>query len=367
MLYVYFFILFFGFAFFDVLKLELSLRNLFFILSASTVILFSTIRWDTGADWESYYFLFTDAEDYWKGKYVEVNRIEFGYVWLNYIVSILSSNYTYMLLVNALLAIGIKAYFIRKETSIFLIAFFFYYSYYIADIAAVRQFVAMSFILMSSFYIQRKSKIGYFIAILLACSIHYSAIIFLLGYWIFWLKTSPKYLYIILGISFVIGFFNVTGYILDVVLSLIPGGSFIQGKLQGYQEEGLETASGNPYVFFALGAAKRLIIMPFFIWRMDYIATVDFNRYRGYVNLIIFGNLIYFLFILSIPVMQRLSIYFSFFEIFVWGYFILSFKDRPLQITVFIIASLYAGLRLYLQINAYFDAYVPFKTIFSNL
>lgn len=367
MLYVYLYILFLLFAFLDVLKLELSLRNLFFLFSTCTVILFSAIRWETGADWESYYYLFNDAEDYWKGKYVEVNRIEFGYVWLNYIVNSLSSNYTYMLLVNALLAIGIKAYYIRKETSIFLIAFFFYYSYYIADIAAVRQFLAMSFILMSSFYIQKRSKTGYLIAIFLAFTIHYSALIFLLGYWLFWLKTSPKHLYILLGIFFLFGFFNITGYILDLAFSVVPGGSFVQGKLQAYQEDGLETASGNPYVFFALGAAKRLLIMPFFIWRMSYIEKVDFDRYRGYLNLVIFGNLIYFLFILSIPAMQRLSIYFSFFEIFLWGYFILSFKDRPLQILVLIVASIYAGLRLYLQINAYFDSYVPFKTIFSSL
>lgn len=367
MIYIIFFCLFLILAFLEISKLEWRIRTILFFFFTGLLILISTIRWETGADWQSYLELFTDAESYWKGKYEEINRIEFGYVWLNYMVNSLTSNYTYMLLVNALLAIGIKAYFIRKETSIMLIAFFFYYCYYIADIAAVRQFIALSFILMSSFYIQRRSKIGYLIATLLACSIHYSAAIFLMAYWLFWLKTSPKYLYIALAVSFGVGFFNITGYIIDVVLNLVPGGAFIQGKLQGYQEEGLETASGNPYLFFALGAAKRLIIMPFFIWRMEYISKEEFDRYRGYLNLVIFGNLIYFIFILSIPVMQRLSVYFSFFEIFVWGYFILSFKDRPLQIAVLAIASLYAAFRLYLQINAYFDDYVPFKTIFSNL
>lgn len=367
MLYIIFFCFFLCLAFLDIIKLDPRVRTILYIFFTALLIFVSTIRWDTGADWQSYLELFTDAEAYWKGKYVEVNRIEFGYVWLNYIVNLLTPQYTYMLLVNALLAIGIKAYLIKKETNIMLIAFFFYYCYYIADIAAVRQFVALSFIVLSTYYIQKRSKIGFLIGILLAFSIHYSAVIFLLAYWLFSIPTSPKYLYLILGVSFLIGFFNVTGYILDIVLSVIPGGGFIQAKLQGYQEEGLETASGNPYLFFALGAAKRLLIMPFFIWRMKYIPHSDFDRYRGYLNLVIFGNLIYFIFILSIPVMQRLSIYFSFFEIFLWGYFILSFKDRPLQITVLVISSLYAALRLYLQINAYFDSYVPFKTIFSNL
>ncbi len=367
MLYIIFFCFFICLAFLDILKLERSIRTILYIFFTAVLIIVSTIRWDTGADWQSYLELFTDAEAYWKGKYVEVNRIEFGYVWLNYIVNLLTPQYTYMLLVNALLAIGIKAYLIRKETNIMFIAFFFYYCYYIADIAAVRQFVALSFIVLSTYYIQKKSKIGFLIGILLAFSIHYSAVIFLFAYWLFWRPTSPKYLYLILGLSFLIGFFNITGYIIDAVLSLIPGGGFIQGKLQGYQEEGLETASGNPYLFFALGAAKRLLIMPFFIWRMKYIPKSDFERYRGYLNLVIFGNLIYFIFILSIPVMQRLSIYFSFFEIFLWGYFILSFKDRSLQMVILFIASLYAAFRLYLQINAYYDYYVPFQTIFDAL
>ncbi|WP_447770480.1 EpsG family protein [Sphingobacterium faecium] len=367
MLYVFFFIVFLSLAFLDILKLEFKVRNLFYFIFVSIVIFLSTIRWETGADWESYYYLFGDAEEYWKGKYVEANQIEFGYVWLNYIVSHISPHYTVMLLVNALLAIGIKSYFIRKEPGMLLLVFFFYYCYYIADIASVRQFVASSFVLMSSYYIGRKNKIAYLLSILLACSIHYSAIIFVLAYWLYWCKTTPKILYIILVLSFLLGFFNIAGHILEVVLGLIPGGSFIQSKLMGYQDDGLESASGNPYLFFALGAAKRLIVMPFFIWRLNYIAKVDFERYRGYLNLVIFGNIVYFVFILSIPVMQRLSVYFSFFEIFIWGFFILSFKDRSLQIMVFVIASLYGAMRLYLQINSYYDEYVPFKTIFSEI
>ncbi|MNL05294.1 hypothetical protein D3C87_1258810 [compost metagenome] len=309
--------------------------------------------------------MFSDAEEYWKGKYSESNQIEFGYVWLNYIINNINTHYTAMLLVNALLAIGIKSYFIRKETKMLFIVFFFYYCYYIADIASVRQFVALSFVIVASYYIGRKNKVASFIAIITACSIHYSAIIFVLAYWLYWLETTPKILYFILGFSFILGFFNIAGHILELVLGLIPGGSFIQSKLMGYQEEGLESASGNPYLFFVLGAAKRLVIMPFFIWRMHYISKIDFVRYRGYLNLVIFGNIVYFVFILSIPVMQRLSVYFSFFEVFIWGFFILSFKDRSLQIMVFIIAALYAAMRLYLQINVYYDEYIPFKTIFS--
>lgn len=365
MLYILFFILFLGLAFLDILRLEYKVRDLFYFFSVTLVILFSAMRWETGADWESYHSLFSDAEDYWKGKYVESNQIEFGYVWLNYIINSITPNYSYMLLVNALLAIGIKAYFIRKERKILLIVFLFYYCYYIADIASVRQFVASSFVLMSSYYIGKKNKVAYVLSISLACTIHYSAIIFVLAYWLYWLKTTPRLLYTILGLSFILGFCNIAGYLLEAVLGLIPGGSFLQSKISGYQEGGLETASGNPYLFFALGAAKRLIVMPFFIWRMSYIPKIDFQRYRGYLNLVIFGNIVYFIFILSIPVMQRLSIYFSFFEVFIWGFFILSFKDRYLQITVFVIASLYAAMRLYLQINVYYDEYVPFKTIFS--
>lgn len=367
MLYILLFIVFVGLASLDILRLEFKVRNLIFFISVFIVIVLSTIRWETGADWESYYYLFIDAEDYWKGKYAASNQIEFGYVWLNYLVNSISPHYTSMLLINALLAIGIKSYFIKKEKSIFLIVLFFYYCYYIADIAAVRQFLALSFILMSSFYIGQKNKPAYLLSILLACSIHYSAIIFVLAYWLFWYQTTPKFLYIVLLLSFLLGFFNIAGYILNVVLGLIPGGSFIQSKLMGYQEEGLESASGNPYLFFALGAAKRLIVMPFFIWRMSYISKTDFDKYRGYLNLVIFGNIVYFIFILSIPVMQRLSVYFSFFEIFIWGFFILSFKDRPLQIMVFVIAALYSGMRLYLQINSYYDYYMPFKTIFSEI
>lgn len=109
----------------DIFKLEHKVKDLLYFLSVSAVIICSAIRWETGADWESYYYLFSDAEEYWKGKYSESNQIEFGYVWLNYIINNINTHYTAMLLVNALLAIGIKSYFIRKETKMLFIVFFF--------------------------------------------------------------------------------------------------------------------------------------------------------------------------------------------------------------------------------------------------
>lgn len=367
MIYLVLYFVFLGASFLDVFNVKYDEKRFVCFSLCLLLICIGSLRWQTGTDWDSYWFFFTDIEEYVFGKYESINKIETGYTYLNYFVHSISENYSLMLFVNVLIAVGLKGYFMSQYKSVALIALFFFYCYYIGDITVVRQFVALGIILLSVTYIEDRKFFPAFAIILLATSIHFSAIIFILAYWVFHIKGSRMSYSVVLILSFIIGFLNLPGLFFEKILSIIPSGGFVLSKLSSYSEEGIESTSGNVYLAFIIGAAKRLVVIPLFIWRLPYVSKQILASYRGFLNLVYLGNIIYFVFILSIPIMQRFSVYFYFFECLLWGLFIMSFKDVYMRVMLMGFAALYGGLRLYLVIHQYFEEYIPYKTVFEIL
>jgi len=361
--YLVLFLIFAALSTLDLVK-DVRLKGALFWTVVFALVLISSIRWETGPDWISYFYFYRDIRMYVDKPYL--NMIEPGFTYLNLLFSRLGLNYSSFLTVIALVTIGLKAKVIYEHRSIAFIGLFLYVCYYLADIASVRQFMAISITLYSTQYVLRRKFFIFLILVLVASSIHITTIFYILAYPLFYLRFSKRTLFIILLICFVGGLLNLPGFLLEYVLNIFGFNSFIAEKLLKYSNQGISSAIINPYIAFALGTLKRVLFLPLFILYSDHINEDYRSRYKGYLNLLIFGNLVYFLFILSFPVITRLSVEFLIFEIFIWGALIVSIKDVALKFALYGLIICFGAFRLYAFISPYKDLYVPYQTIFSQ-
>lgn len=363
MIYIILFILFAALVTLDFIEDANVIKNIVFVSTIILLIILSSIRWNTGPDWDSYFYFYHDINSYSNGILASSNMMEPGYTWINVWIHNLGFSYTGFLTIIAIITIGLKARVIYHHKNIMMIVLFLYYCYYLGDIVSVRQFTAVSLTFVASLYIIKKKPIIFGLFVFAATLIHISSILFIVGYWIYYRPYSKSMLYIFLIIALILGLVNISDYLINVGINLLNSNSDIVLKLLNYKKSGLQSTS-NPYLAFILGASKRAIVLPIFIEAVKIIDERYRERYIGYLNLLVFGNAVYFLFALTIPVIQRLSVPFLIFEILIWGYLFISIKDRYLKLTFFIFLLLFGAFRLYFFMAPYMKLYFPFKTIF---
>lgn len=367
MIYATIFLVFALFSVLDLTDFPKVYRSAIFVGLVLFLIILSSIRWEFGPDWESYFSFYQDIEAYTSGNLVSSNFMEKGYTLLNLWFSQLGFSYSIFLCFLAIVTIGLKAKVIFENKDILLLSLLLYYSYYLADIASIRQFTAISITTFSTVFIRKRSPLFFLITVALACSIHISCVVFFLAYWLFNLRFSDRFLYLILGGALILGIVNIANMAINGMVAVFGNGATIAIKLLNYQEQGLESGVANPYIAFFIGILRRAIVLPLFIWGIRNVRLEFKEKYIGYLNLLIFGNIIYFLFALSIPVIQRLAVPFLFFEIFLWGFFLTSIRKFSFRVIVYILLVLFAAFRLYAFIIPYKDEYFPFQTIFNAL
>jgi len=347
----------------DLLKNGHQVKPLVFWGSVVLLILISSIRWNVGTDWYSYIEFYTNIRSY--VAHPELNMMERGFTYINYAIASLNLGYTALLTIMAFLMIGIKAKVIFEHRQIMMLSLFLYYCYFLADIFGVRQFLAISLTLYSVRFIVDRRFLPFLLVVLIAASIHITAIFFVFSYWIYHIRYSPLLLYSALLLALLLGFMDIGGFAVETVLKIVGVDSRVGDKLMEYGKDGMETAQGNPYVSFAVGVAKRALFLPLFISCQRFISPLHRNRYTGYLNLLIFGNIIYLLFMISLPVIARLSTGFLLFEIFILGYLVIAVQNKWLRMLAFLMVVLFGAFRLYNLIAVYWDLYIPFETIFA--
>lgn len=349
----------------DLVKVNLLYKRMLFAIVIVLLILISGIRWETGPDWDSYYYFYHDIEHFVYNS--TLNFFEPGFTYLNLLSSRLGLSYTAFLFFFAVATIGLKGVVFNRHHSILFILLFLYYCYYLADVLSVRQFTAVSICLFGLQYIEGRKFLPFLCCIVLAISIHISTVFFLLAYWLYRFRCSDKTLYALLVVGFMVGLIGISGWAIQLAVNLIGVDAATAEKLLLYGDEGLETSHANPYLSYALGILKRVFILPLLIYGGRYVSLAVLPKYRGYLNLLIFGNIIYFIFILSVPVITRLALPFLYMEIFLLAYFLTSLNDFKIRVFILILIVVFGAFRLYLFMSPYMDLYVPFQTIFDEV
>jgi len=362
-IYILLYISFGVFTLLDLLRDAEKVKPLVFWAMVSLLILLSSIRWNVGTDWYSYTDFFNHIQSYVDQP--EVNMMERGFTYLNYAVFKMGGSYTVLLTVMAITMIGLKAKVFYEHRSIMMICIFLYFCYFMGDIFGVRQFLAISITLYSVRFIEARRLKPFLICVVVAATIHITAIFFLFSYWVYHVKYSPRLLYSVLGMALIVGFMDLGGLIAKFVMNMVGIDSRVGDKLMQYGDGSSESGGASSYVSFAVGVAKRALFLPIFIGCQRFVQPVYKQKYTGYLNLLVFGNVIYLLFMLSLPVIARLSTGFLLFEIFILGYLVTAVRDKWLRLLVLILVILFGAFRLYNLIAVYWDLYIPFETIFA--
>ncbi|SEL59270.1 EpsG family protein [Parapedobacter koreensis] len=363
-IYIIIFLLLAVFCVLDLVEVDEHHKKLLFSCIIILLIIVGGIRWDTGPDWNSYYTFYDNITHFVYGS--EVNLFEPGFTYINLFMSRLDWSYTVVLFFWAVVTIGLKGLVFSRHTPILFILLFLYYCYYLADILSVRQFTAVSICLCGLKYIETKRFWAFAILIVLASLIHVSSILFLIAYWLYHFKWSDLWRYILLIAGFLIGLVGISGWAIELVVRLVGVEASMAEKLLQYGDEGLETSHTNPYLSYALGILKRAFILPLLIYGKKYVSKRIRFRYEGFLNLLIFGNMIYFIFILSVPVVTRLALPFLYLEIFLLAYLLTSLNDFKLKAFFLFLLTIFGAFRLYLFMSPYMDLYVPFHTVFDE-
>lgn len=323
----------------------------------------ASFRWKTGTDWDSYYDTF-----YYFSEAHTVN-FEPGYIKLMSFIKEYTSSYTVFLAVFSFLCISIKfSFFYKYHKETFFTLILLYFCYYFADIFAVRQNLAISLTLFSTIFIIKRKPVLFLIFVGIATTIHSSSVLYFLAYYIYWRKINDKTFYYFVAISI---FFGLSGgglVLMNLVFKSLGIEGLIADKIAKYLNEdgeGLNTTI-NPVFLYILGTTKRLIFIPIFIYIKN--KTIDkFSNIRGYFNLYMTGNIIYFLFAKDLAVFVRASVPFLFFEIILLSYVLLYYKQSKKKMLIaFVLVSFFSWSRFNTLVNSYYDLYVPYNSIFDK-
>ncbi|MBF7090643.1 EpsG family protein [Flavobacterium sp. ALJ2] len=365
--YIVLFFFFAALSFTDYIRTPVLYRKIYLFFGSITVFvilwMFAGLRWKTGTDWESYF----DSFCYFSDDYA-VN-FEPGFVIFLATIRDLTSEYTVFLLILSFLCISLKfIFFLKYHKETFFTLVFLYLCYYFADIFAVRQNLAISLTLFSTWFIITKKPILFLLFVGLAASIHTSSLLYFFAYYIYWKKFTDKSFYYIIFFSIFLGLIGFGNIVLDLLLKALGLEGFVGEKISNYlsnDSEGLNTNS-NLLVLYIMGIVKRLILIPLFLYVKNK-SQGRFVYFQGYLNLYIVGNIIYFLFAKDLAIFARASVPFLIFEIFLISYVLLYYKPhKKKMIFAFVLITLFSWARFSALINSYYDLYVPYNSIFDK-
>ena len=189
-----------------------------FVMAAIPLVLVSGLRYGVGTD----YF-----NTYYTGFYRLLNnnffdQFEVGYLALNKLIQVFTSNVFVLFFVTSLIVVGFTFAAFRKMSSspVFSILLFLITRYYFISMNGVRQLMACAVFAYALWYAIDRDLKWYLIFSALAISFHYSALILLPTYWLMEIHMEPKATAILLAIF---GIGGGLGY--QILIRLLPATS----------------------------------------------------------------------------------------------------------------------------------------------
>lgn len=353
------------FAFLDKVFDKRFKKVFLFILSGLFIIL-GGVRWNTGTDWDAYYYGFQGTETY-QGATGEFS-FEWGFSMLNYFVNKIGGDYTIFLLLFTFIKVLLKYKVLINENFIrySLFSWFLYYCYSFGDIVTTRQALAVSITFYSTLFLIKNEKYIFFIFVICAALIHKSAIIFGLAYFIYNAKLSKKQLLIIFLSSMMIGL-AMFQFQLSSIFQSIPilnKLTSFQDKISVYSETGQVTYGGiDSLTTIVLGYIKKVfVVLPILL---NFKVFQNNTKIRGLLNVLVFGCVVYFVLGSISSEFKRINSYFEIYEIVLIPYLIYNVRIGRLKTFLITLYILYAISRLYSGLQMFWDLYDPFYTIFD--
>lgn len=302
--------------------------NVKFFLYAVLVVmtLFAGLRSaEVGTDASGYARVFEERRNYLDGRFIDILFEEPAFFYLNKILGMLSNQYWVLFTGIALLTYSCVLTAIKRETNNIVVPLFIFITLglYTFVFNAARQGIAVGIYMLSFKYLLKDYKMGFFkycSYVLFAAMFHKTVIIALPLYYLFRLKYSIK----------VLIFISILGFCIGAILPKFL--SFASTQEARYALYSTKASGGELLTFF------YIFITAYFIFQRNYIDDKYMRKYDVFLNMMLFGTLIYIVVQLTevYVEMTRFAAYFQVAAIFLWAYIFQS-ECRPKRIYSFVI------------------------------
>lgn len=320
------------------------------------LILIDGLRWEIGTDWDNYYTFFYDQS-------VSGSHMGVGYTFFTDIVRYFSDSYNVFLILFAIFNYVVYYKTFVKYSPNPVMSLCICYCLMMGSMGSNRQILAMLICLLSIKYVIDKNIKLFLIVWAIAVLFHYSALVFIISYFLYKLDISNgKCALVVLG-CFVLGGVHAVNYIPFVDYLAMFDSYTSNTDFSSY----LDVFDGEISIF---GSLKRLILLFIVVRTRKY---VNNSIYDFFLYLYIVGCCIYFLFngsVLQI-VAGKLSTYFNIFECilmpFAIYYFPIKMKKKQ-RVFLWLLYFVVCFALMWKDINTYvrtvgFDIYNPYKTV----
>lgn len=361
----------FPFAFLDKI-LTRKVKLLIIFLFCNYFVFLGGFRWLTGTDWYSYYYAFINADTYY-GAVQAPHTMEWGYGMLNYIVNVLGGSYTVFLLIFTFLKIYLKykVFISRYFFKYALLSFFLFYCYEVGAIYGTRQTLAVSILFLSIIPIIRKKLFIFLVLLIIAVLIHRTAIVFIFSYWLFHYKSTQKQLLLIFinSILLYLVFLNVDPSFLTK-LPLMSNLIAYQQKIEAYSQlKQISYGKIDSTISNLFGILKKMTVLLPLLFSVNYLKKRlpedEFKIYRGLLNLIVYGSILYFVFGAMASDFKKMNSYFEIFEVLAIPILLYNIRNKKMFLLYGMFFIIIAFSKLYATVTAFEDLLDPFYFIFD--
>lgn len=283
-----------------------------------------------GSDTSGYLELF-DSIKYLKFRDLDIysDRFEIGYIWMNKILSYISSNSQIILIVSSIFAYYFYGKFIMKFSPMIglSILIFFFARFHDSSLSLVRQVVATGFVLWAYLNLKENKNIIFFILMFLAFLMHKSAIVFFIAWPITKIQFKKSY----------IKYFAVLCILFFAVGRVILGFIMNSGLVRSYYEDSDYLAGGKTAPAILL--IMDIVIFLFYIFTGGYKQNFIRNNISSDIAWMLMCSILCSIIGLYFAMMVRVAWYFKFFQLIAIPYAVCRYtpKSRALISTIVVL------------------------------
>lgn len=360
---IYFFTisLLFTFSLLETYKsISLRARSWMFFIAYLVLVVQTGLRWETGTDWNTYFNHFELITDFSSTSPLK-NGVEYGYNILMWVMKLIFPNYSFFLIINALIFYFLIFKSFQRYSSNLFLTLMLFYTLSMGILGSNRQLIALAICIYAIRYAIEKKPIIFFLLIALAISFHTTAFLFIIYYFLN-REIKPLALFLILGCSFIIGKTQLPLLVFSNIGDLTGGSAAT--KVYFYLE-GAKSVLAE-YQLSIIGLIKRIVFLSVFYYNRKKLSEM-LLYYNLMLNGYIIGLAFYFLFANSLLIIvSRGSLYFNMMEPILVASQICLFRKRENKVVIVVIFLIFSIFFLYQSISAYSDLFIPYKGIFIN-
>ena len=349
----------FAFSLHELISNNEKKKKLFLFSSFLLIVIVVGLRWETGTDWDSYLNTFENSE-YLLTVFLDRTNMEKGYLLLNLIVKSITSNYSFLLVILAILMYYFLIRSFQKLTEFPQLTLLLFFSTTLGSMGSNRQLLAASICLFALTFLIEGKKLPFIGLVVTSFTFHTSSLLFSV-YYFFNRKIKSLFLYLAVGVAYIIGKTQ-----LPYMLFSMFGGinEYANDKTVQYLDSAKEVLES--FELSVLGLIKRLMFLFIFIFLRDKISS-KVPHYNLILNGYAMGTVLYFLFSSTLLVMvSRGSVYFAMMEpILLTSILYVLKRDIDKLLYAFFMMAL-GVLLMYQNISPYPDLFDPYKGIFIN-